>query len=60
MITSLCISGLSHAPLLMDQRGQAFCLSLPMDQFQADGWPRMILRRAMAGLLPMKCVRRDK
>jgi hypothetical protein len=36
----------------MDQRGQAFCLSLPMDQFQADGWPKMILRRAMSGLLP--------
>jgi asparagine synthase (glutamine-hydrolysing) len=36
----------------MDQRLQAFCLSLPMDQFQVDGWPKMILRRAMAGLLP--------
>jgi asparagine synthase (glutamine-hydrolysing) len=36
----------------MDQRVQAFCLSLPMDQFQADGWPKMILRRAMARRLP--------
>jgi asparagine synthase (glutamine-hydrolysing) len=36
----------------MDQRLQAFCLSLPMDQFQADGWPKLILRRATARLLP--------
>lgn len=36
----------------MDQRVQAFCLSLPMDQLQTDGWPKMILRRAMAELLP--------
>ncbi len=36
----------------MDQRVQAFCLSLPMNQLQVDGWPKMILRRAMYGLLP--------
>ena len=36
----------------MDQRLQAFCLSLPIDQFQADGWPKIILRRAVVGLLP--------
>jgi asparagine synthase (glutamine-hydrolysing) len=36
----------------MDRRVMMFCLSLPMDQFQANGWPKMIQRRAMAGLLP--------
>lgn len=36
----------------MDRRVVAFCLSLPFDQFQQDGWPKLIQRRAMAGLLP--------
>ncbi len=36
----------------MDLRVRTFCLSLPMDQFQADGWPKIIQRRAMEGLLP--------
>jgi asparagine synthase (glutamine-hydrolysing) len=44
--------GIEARDPFMDQRLQAFCLSLPMDQFQADGWPKMILRRAMSGLLP--------
>ncbi len=36
----------------MDRRVLDFCLSLPFDQFQHDGWPKIIQRRAMAGLLP--------
>ncbi len=36
----------------MDRRVVDFCLSLPLDQFQQDGWPKMIQRRATAGLLP--------
>jgi asparagine synthase (glutamine-hydrolysing) len=44
--------GIEARDPFMDQRLQAFCLSLPMNQFQDGGWPKMILRRAMAGLLP--------
>lgn len=36
----------------MDLRVINFCLSLPARQLQFDGWPKIILRRAMAGLLP--------
>lgn len=36
----------------LDTRLLEFCLSLPIDQLHADGWPKMIQRRAMAGLLP--------
>ncbi|MBF7728667.1 asparagine synthase-related protein [Pseudomonas sp. N040] len=36
----------------MDLRLINFCLSLPASQLQFDGWPKMILRRSMAGLLP--------
>jgi asparagine synthase (glutamine-hydrolysing) len=36
----------------MDRRVLDFCLSLPFDQLQQDGWPKIIQRRAMAGLLP--------
>jgi asparagine synthase (glutamine-hydrolysing) len=35
-----------------DIRLMEFCLSLPIDQLHADGWPKMIQRRAMAGMLP--------
>lgn len=36
----------------LDVRLLEFCLSLPIDQLHADGWPKMIQRRAMAGMLP--------
>ena len=36
----------------MDRRLIEFCLSLPHDQLQHDGWPKAILRRAMARYLP--------
>lgn len=35
----------------MDIRVIEFCLSLPWQQLQADGWPKIVLRRAMNGLL---------
>ena len=35
-----------------DLRLIEFCASLPPDQCQDDGWPKVILRRASAGLLP--------
>lgn len=40
----------------MDRRVWEFCLSVPIDQLQANGWPKMLLRRSMAGLMP-DCVR---
>ncbi len=36
----------------MDVRLIEFCLSLPAEQLQASGWPKIILRRAMRNLLP--------
>lgn len=36
----------------LDRRVLDFCLSLPPDQVEWDGWPKIILRRAMAGRLP--------
>lgn len=36
----------------LDLRVLRFVLSLPSDQIERDGWPKFILRRAMAGLLP--------
>ena len=36
----------------LDLRVIAFCLSLPSSQLLADGWPKIVLRRAMAGRLP--------
>jgi asparagine synthase (glutamine-hydrolysing) len=35
-----------------DQRLLEFCVSLPAEQFQDGGWPKVILRRATRGLLP--------
>ena len=36
----------------MDIRLIKFCLSLPNDQLERDGWPKFLLRRAMTGKLP--------
>lgn len=36
----------------LDLRVIRYCLSLPPDQLQKDGWPKIILRRAMAADLP--------
>ncbi len=36
----------------LDRRVVAFCLMLPGEQKLGSGWPKIILRRAMAGRLP--------
>ena len=36
----------------IDLRVVNFCLSLPPSQFQSDGFPKAILRHALAGLVP--------
>ncbi|MEM9005880.1 MAG: lasso peptide isopeptide bond-forming cyclase [Cyanobacteria bacterium P01_F01_bin.86] len=36
----------------MDKRLIEFCLALPAEQKLSQGWSRMILRRALAGILP--------
>jgi asparagine synthase (glutamine-hydrolysing) len=36
----------------LDRRVIEFCLALPAEQKQHDGWPKIILRRAMEGLMP--------
>jgi asparagine synthase (glutamine-hydrolysing) len=36
----------------IDLRVFDFCLSLPWDQLQSGGWPKLVLRRSMAGKLP--------
>ena len=38
----------------LDIRLVAFCLSLPPSQLQDQGWPKIILRRAMRDLLPIE------
>jgi asparagine synthase (glutamine-hydrolysing) len=35
-----------------DRRLMEFCLSLPPDQKLHQGWTRVVMRRAMAGILP--------
>ena len=36
----------------LDIRVIEFCLSLPLPQLQSDGWLKIIVRRATAGILP--------
>lgn len=36
----------------LDIRVLEFCLSLPQEQLQKEGWPKIILRRAMKSILP--------
>lgn len=36
----------------LDRRVAAFCLALPAEQKLGGGWPKAVLRRAMAGRLP--------
>ena len=45
-------AGIEPRDPYMDVRVIEFCLGLPVEQLQDDGWPKMIQRRAMAGLLP--------
>jgi len=54
-------AGVESRDPFMDIRVIAFCLSLPPDQLQSGGWPKVILRRAMDKLLPEDIVwRRGK
>ncbi|MEA3017169.1 MAG: hypothetical protein QOI38_1891, partial [Sphingomonadales bacterium] len=39
-----------------DRRLAEFCLSVPLDQYLADGWPRALARRAFADRLPAALV----
>lgn len=44
-----------------DRRVVEFCLSLPSAQLRSEGWPKWVLRRAMAGIVPDAiCWRRSK
>lgn len=44
--------GLEVAHPFFDVRLVQFCLGLPSEQSYSDGWTRLVLRRAMAGVLP--------
>jgi asparagine synthase (glutamine-hydrolysing) len=41
-----------------DKRLIEFCIALPREQKICDGWTRMIVRRALADLLPAKVLHR--
>jgi len=45
-------SGIEPRDPFLDLRLIDFCLSLPPEQLQSQGWPKLVLRNAMAGLLP--------
>lgn len=44
--------GIEPRDPFMDVRLIKFALSLPSGQLQGDGWPKAVLRRAMAGKIP--------
>ena len=44
--------GIEPRDPFLDIRVIAFCLSLPPEQLEADGFPKAILRRAMESLVP--------
>jgi asparagine synthase (glutamine-hydrolysing) len=44
--------GIDPRDPFMDRRVLEFCLSIPMDQFQSGGWPKILLRRSMIDLVP--------
>lgn len=46
------MQGIEPRDPFLDVRVLEFCLSLPPEQLHADGWPKLILRRAMHGSLP--------
>ena len=46
------VLGVEPRDPFMDRRVVAFCLTLPASQRCEGGWPKVILRRAMAGRLP--------
>jgi asparagine synthase (glutamine-hydrolysing) len=44
--------GIEPRDPFLDTRLLEFCLTLPVEQIKRDGWPKRILRRSMAGLMP--------
>lgn len=44
--------GIEPRDPFLDLRVVSFCLSLPVEQITRDGWPKYLLRTAMAGELP--------
>ncbi|MDW8319090.1 MAG: asparagine synthase-related protein [Anaerolineae bacterium] len=44
--------GIEPRDPFLDRRMVDFCLALPDEQRAGSGWPKMLLRRAMAGRLP--------
>jgi asparagine synthase (glutamine-hydrolysing) len=42
-----------------DLRVISFCVSLPVEQLRRDGWPKSVLRRAMANELPAEVLWRN-
>lgn len=51
--------GIEARDPFLDLRLIQFCLSLPAEQLQAGGWPKTILRRAMAGMTPDEVIWRN-
>lgn len=48
----LALFGIEGRYPFFDRRLAEYCLSLPADQKLADGYSRMVARRAMAGIMP--------
>lgn len=46
------VNGIEPRDPFLDRRVVDFCLRLPSRKLQAEGWPKLILRQAMAGRLP--------
>ncbi|MHB9131969.1 MAG: lasso peptide isopeptide bond-forming cyclase [Armatimonadota bacterium] len=44
--------GIEERYPFFDRRVVEFCIALPVEQKLRQGWPRLILRRAMEGILP--------
>lgn len=44
--------GIEPRDPFLDTRLLEFCRTLPVDQVQSGGWPKLILRRSMTGLMP--------
>ncbi len=44
--------GIEPRDPFLDLRMIDFCLSLPTEQLQKYGWPKLVMRRAMNGMLP--------
>ncbi len=49
-VASAC--GIEPRDPFLDERVLEFCLTLPVEQIHANGWPKVIVRRSMAGMLP--------